>query len=567
MGMTEYTQSTLDYGVMIMGIAGGLALFLFGMRNLTDSLKTVAGDRMKQVLGKLTTNRFNGLLAGTFITAVIQSSSITTVLLVGFVSAGLMTLEQSVGVILGADIGTTITAQIIAFKVTRYALAIIAAGFLLELVSKKPLFKHYGSMIVGLGLLFLGMDFMSEATNPLRSYTPFMEMVQGMHHPIYGIIVGAVFTALVQSSSATTGIVIVLAAQGLIPLEAGIALVFGANIGTCVTALLSSIGKPTEAVQTALAHILFKVIGVLLWVLFIPQFADLIRNISPSADHLEGVARMAAESPRQIANAHTVFNVGNALIFIWFAPWIGRLAATIVPKKRRPDSTAFRAKHLNLYYLQSPAAAVDQVRLELKHLGTLVLDMVKAGLPAAIKGSKVDLDSLKEKDNDVDALHGQILAFLSSLSTGDLGKGQSRAVLRCIAIANYVENIGDIIETDIARDGYERIEKNLSISVDTADRLEKLYTQSCHAVETVVELIGNPDLKRLHRFLEGKEAFEQQVQGFRAHLANRMSSGEPNRIETFRLESNLVEYTNRIYILARRTAKTIMELSQARIES
>jgi len=567
MGMTEYPQTTLDYGVMIMGLAGGLALFLFGMRNLTDSLKTVAGERMKQILGKLTTNRFSGLLAGTLITAVIQSSSITTVLLVGFVSAGLMTLEQSVGVILGADIGTTITAQIIAFKVTRYALAIIAAGFLLEMVSKKPLFKHYGSMIVGLGLLFLGMDFMSEATNPLRSYTPFMEMVQGMHNPIYGITVGAVFTALVQSSSATTGIVIVLAAQGLIPLEAGIALVFGSNIGTCVTALLSSIGKPTEAAQTALVHILFKVFGVLLWVLFIPQFADLIRNISPTADHFEGVARMAAESPRQIANAHTVFNVGNALIFIWFAPWIGQLATKVAPKKRKRVSEVYRAKHLNAFYLQSPAAALDQVRLELKNLGTLVLDMVEAGLPSAINGSRVDLDSLKEKDNEVDALHGQILAFLSSLSTGDLGKGQSRAALRCISIANYVENIGDIIETDIARDGYERIEQNLTISDDTAGRLEKLYSKSFNAVQTAVALIGNPNIERANSFLKDKEEFEKQVQQFRAHLANRMSSEEPNRIETFRLESNLVEYTNRIYILARRIAKAVIELSEARIES
>ena len=567
MGMTEYTQTTLDYGVIIMGLAGGLALFLFGMRNLTDSLKTVAGERMKQVLGKLTTNRFSGLLAGTLITAVIQSSSITTVLLVGFVSAGLMTLGQSVGVILGADIGTTITAQIIAFKVTRYALAIIAAGFLLELVSKKPLFKHYGSMIVGLGLLFLGMDFMGEATNPLRSYAPFMEMVQGMHNPIYGIIVGAVFTALVQSSSATTGIVIVLAAQGLIPLEAGIALVFGANIGTCVTALLSSIGKPTEAVQTALVHILFKVIGVLLWVLFIPQFADLIRNISPTVDHLEGVARMAAESPRQIANAHTIFNVGNALIFIWFAPWIGKLATKVTPKKQKRVSAAYRAKHLNTFYLQSPAAALDQVRRELKDLGTLVVGMVKDGLPAAISGSKADLESLKERDNQVDALHGQILAFLASLSTGDLGKGQSRAVLRCISIANYIENIGDIVETDIVRDGHERIEQGLTISSKTTDRLEILYTKSSDAMETAVGLIGNPNIERAHSFLGGKEEFEKQVQQFRAHLANRMSSEEPNRIETFRLESNLVEYTNRIYILARRITKTIIELSEERIKS
>ena len=250
--MTDST-TTLDYGVMIMDLAGGLALFLFGMRNLTDSLKTVAGERMKQVLGKLTTNRFSGAIAGALVTAVIQSSSITTVLVVGFVSAGLMSLGQSVGVILGANIGTTITAQIIAFKITKYALAMIAAGFIVELVSKKPVSRHYGSVVIGLGLLFLGMEFMSEAMNPLRAYSPFLETMQEMRNPLIGIAVGAGFTALVQSSSATTGIVIVLSTQGLIPLEAGIALIFGSNIGTCVTALLSSIGKPPDLIFSVAA--------------------------------------------------------------------------------------------------------------------------------------------------------------------------------------------------------------------------------------------------------------------------------------------------------------------------
>ncbi len=559
--------ATLDYGVMLMSLAGGLALFLFGMRNLTDSLKTVAGDWMKQALGRLTTNRFTGAVAGAAVTAIIQSSSVTTVLVVGFVSAGLMSLGQSVGVILGANIGTTITAQIIAFKVTKYALAIIAAGFIIEMTGKKPIFRHYGSMVVGLGLLFLGMEFMSEATSPLRSYAPFVELMQEMRDPLIGIAVGAGFTALVQASAATTGIVIVLATQGLIPLEAGIALIFGANIGTCATALLSSVGKPTVALQTALVHIFFNTFGVLLWVLFIPQFAAIIRNISPSSEHLEGLARLAADTPRQIANAHTLFNVGNALVFIWFAPWIGWLAAKVAPQKKRKISISYRAKHLDPYFLESPASALDQVRLELKNLGRLVASMVKQGLAAAISGTKTTLDMLKEQDDEVDELHGQILAFLARLSLGDLGERQSRTISQYISIANYIENLGDIVETDLARDGLARIEQDLTISADTARRLEELQSHASHAVDLAVSLIGNPDRGRARELLESKIEFDVRVEELRAHLAVRLSSDEPRRVETFRLETNFIEYINRIHILARRITWAIIDLDAGRATS
>ena len=262
---------------------------------------------MKNILARLTMNRFSGVFAGAFITSIIQSSSVTTVLVVGFISAGLMTLSQSIGVILGADIGTTITAQIIAFKVTKYALALIAIGFALNFLGKRNSVKQTGAMLMGLGLIFFGMELMSNATRPLRTYEPFITMMTQMANPFWGILIGTVFTGLIQSSSATIGIVIVLASQGFISLEAGIALAFGANIGTCVTALLAAIGKPREAIQAAWVHVLFKVIGVLLWLAFIPQLAQFVRFISPEAEGLSGIARLGAETPRQIANAHTVF--------------------------------------------------------------------------------------------------------------------------------------------------------------------------------------------------------------------------------------------------------------------
>ena len=246
---TGETSSTLNVSMLLMGLFGGLALFLYGMEQMSESLKAVAGERMKSILSRLTSNRLMGAITGAFVTAIIQSSSVTTVLVVGFITAGLMSLSQSIGIIMGANIGTTITAQIIAFKITKFALLMVAVGFGMLFFGKRERIRQYGTGLMGLGLVFFGMAVMGDAMKPLRSYQPFLDWMIHMETPVVGILVGALFTALIQSSSATTGIVIVMATQGLISLTAGIAVIFGANIGTCVTALLASIGRPREALR------------------------------------------------------------------------------------------------------------------------------------------------------------------------------------------------------------------------------------------------------------------------------------------------------------------------------
>jgi phosphate:Na+ symporter len=328
-----YATTTLEYGKIFMTLFGGLAIFLFGMEQLDNALRRVAGARMKKMLATLTTNRFTGAITGAFVTSVLQSSSVTTVLVVGFVSAGLMSLVQSIPVVMGANIGTTITAQIIAFKVTKYALWLVTLGFVMYMAGKKEKVKQYGLMLLGLGLVFYGLTLMGSATVPLRTHEPFIIMLQQMANPLLGILVGALFTTVIQSSSATTGIIIVLASQGLITLEAGIALAFGANLGTCVTALLASIGRPREAVQAALVHIIFNIAGVVLWFFFIPQLAALVTWLSPTYPNLAGTVRMIAETPRQIANAHTLFNVLNTFALIWFVGPMARLVQYLVPEK------------------------------------------------------------------------------------------------------------------------------------------------------------------------------------------------------------------------------------------
>ncbi|HIE53595.1 MAG TPA: Na/Pi cotransporter family protein, partial [Chromatiaceae bacterium] len=347
-------HSSLEIGAILMGLAGGLAIFLYGMELMTGALKASSGQRLKKLLARMTTNRFKGVLAGATTTAIIQSSSVTTVLVVGFVSAGLMKLEQTIPIIMGASIGTTVTAQIVAFKITHYALLIVAVGFALQFLSKNEVVKRTGNMIFGFGLIFFGMSLMGDATAPLRDYEPFIDLLRQMDHPLYGILHSAVFTAVVQSSSATTGVIIMLASQGLISLEQGIALVFGANIGTCVTALLAAIRSSRDALRTALVHITFNTLGVVIWYAAIPQFAELIRSISPTEPQLAGMARLAAETPRQIANAHTLFNVGNTLLFIGFTQQFARLVTWLVPVTKEEKALEAAPKYLDRNLLETP---------------------------------------------------------------------------------------------------------------------------------------------------------------------------------------------------------------------
>ena len=315
-------------------LLGGLALFLLGMEQLTNALQTIAGKRMREVLDRLTGNRFMAVLTGAVVTAVIQSSSVTSVLVVGFVSAGLMNLTQSVGVILGANVGTSVTAQIIAFKISELAFMFIAFGFFAHLIIRNKIWRQAGLMLMGLGLIFFGMEVMGEATAPMRDNAWFLGLMQQLDNVVLGLAIGAVFTAIVQSSSATIGIVLVLASQGLITLEAAIGLVLGAKIGTSVTAVLAAIGRPRIALRTASIHVMYNVLGSCLWVLLLVPLAEWARIISPISTLTDPLQKQMEETPRQVANAYTTFCLLNAVIFLPFTNLLARLATWCVPDKQ-----------------------------------------------------------------------------------------------------------------------------------------------------------------------------------------------------------------------------------------
>lgn len=460
---------------------------------------------------------------------------------------------------MGANIGTTITAQIVAFKVTKYALLMVAFGFGAWFFSKQDKIRHYGNMLLGLGLIFFGMSLMSDAMFPLRSYQPFLDLMATMANPLIGILIAAAFTALIQSSSATTGIVIVMESQGFITLPAGIALAFGANIGTCVTAMLASIGKKREAIRAALVHVIFNIAGVLLWVAFIDYLADLILLISPTSSELTGTAKLAADTPRQIANAHTIFNIANTLIFIGFIGAFGRIVERLVPDRPLEEEQITRPRFLDEELLETPTLALDMARLEISRAGQQVREMLNQIMPALLGGDRKLLAEIGEMDDKVDALHAQIVSYLGKLSGERLNQKQTETVLNLMSTINNLENLADLIETDLVGLGYKRLEENLQISQETQRMLNHLHTQVSQAVELALQAVKLQDTNRADQVIGMKTTVQQLFDAATNHQATRLVADEPNRLQAYTLEVEIIEKLRRIYYFAKRIAKLVEE--------
>ena len=551
----ETATSEINWMHLAMGLFGGLAMFLFGMEQMSEGLKAAAGETLKDILARLTKNRFMGAVTGAFVTAVLNSSSVTTVLVVGFISAGFMSLAQSVGVIMGANVGSTFTAQIVAFNITQYALIMVAAGFVMLFTGKAENTRHYGSMVMGLGLVFYGMGVMGDAMLPLRSYQPFLDLMVRMENPLLGILVGAVFTGLVQSSAATTGIAIVMAASGLITLPAGIALAFGANLGTCVTAVLASIGKPVAAVRAAVVHVLFNVAGVLVWVMFIPQLADLIVAISPASPELAGKARMAAEVPRQIANAHTVFNLVNTMLFIGFTGFFAKLAEKLVPDKPIQEKIIVQPLYLEEDVVRIPSMALEQVRFEIGHMGETINKMLATLEAAGGDRDKTRLDEVRKLDDQVDILHDAVLEYMSEIRQEPLTDKESHRFQALMSATVNLENVANIINyelVDIVK-GFIDLEDKPSdatrlLMINLGDKVRT-------AVEQAVQAVRENDEKAAENVILVKDDIRQIADDFLQRQAERIGVQGPGRLELVRLEMELLGRLRSMYTLAKRIAK------------
>jgi phosphate:Na+ symporter len=470
-----------------------------------------------------------------------------------------MSLSQAVGVIFGANIGTTVTAQIIAFKVTKLAFGFVAAGFAVSVISKRESLRHHGRGMLALGLVFLGMTVMSESMAPLRGHPPFLEWMIRFETPLVGILASAVFTALIQSSTATTGIVIAMASQGLITLPAGIALILGANVGTCATALLAAIGKPREAVRAALVHLAFNLGGVLIWVGLIDDLARWVTVISPQAVALEGTARLAADTPRQIANAHTVFNLANTAIFLPFSALLARVVERIVPDRPLPESDEVRPRFLDDALLPTPSIALDNVRRELIRLGELVERMFAEILPAMLMGDRAVLRSVARMDDDVDRLYNGIIAYLGRISEGALTQKETNDLIHLMSITNSLESVGDTIETGLVGRGRGRVEEGVQISPATTKVISELHAEVSRALHQVISALDHRDAELADRVVAMKPLIQRLSRAAARHEAERLIADEAKRLPAYAVETDMIEDLRRVYDYAKRIARHVID--------
>ena len=421
---------------LVLSLLGGLALFMYGMQMMSTNLEAVAGNRMKQILERLTANRFLGVLVGAGITALIQSSSATTVMTVGFVNSGLMTLKQAVWIIMGANVGTTITGQLIALDIGALAPLIAFVGVMSLIFAKNKKVQHVGGIIAGIGVLFIGMGMMSDAMVPLRDSETFIHMVTKFSNPLLGILVGAVFTAIIQSSSASVGILQALAMGGVINLHSAVFVLFGQNIGTCITALLASVGTSRNAKRTTLIHLMFNVIGTALFVTLciLTPFTDFVVSLTP-------------DNPvAQIANVHTIFNISTTLILLPFGALLEKIAIAILPDKAVPVKDAdqwFEGLMASKHHLGISTIAINQIPDEIKGMLATAAENVSQSFKAVEEGAAEGIQAIADREEEIDLSNMRLSQKISKILVLDQTPKDIDTLNRMYTILGNIERIGD----------------------------------------------------------------------------------------------------------------------------
>ncbi len=458
----------------ILSMAGGLGLFLFGIRTMGDGLENAAGAKLKRMLEVLTGNRFLAVLVGFVVTAIIQSSTATTVMVVGFVNAGMMSLAQAVGVIMGANIGTTVTSLLIALNFSSVAAAAVLVGVILMLASKKTVVKNLGAIFTGFGLLFLGIDMMSDSMAPLRESAGFMNFIvtvsESPLRPLFGIILGIVMTAVLQSSSASVGVLQTLAMQGLVPLKFSVFVLFGQNIGTCLTALFSTVGAKKNSKRAAVIHLLFNVIGTGIFIL--------IALLTP---YVEWIEKLSPDPMAQIAISHIVFNIVSTVIMFPFAKVLVKLSCLLVPGKDDSESE-MHCKFIDDRLLNTPPFAVMQVSKEVARMAKLARDNFETSAHALINRSDKDLDKVMENEEVINYLNHHITSYLVKLNALDITDSDSDYIARVFHAINDIERVGDHA-INLAEAAQHNIGEGLKFSDPAREELNQL----CGSVVTLLE--------------------------------------------------------------------------------
>ena len=506
---------------IVLGLLGGLALFLYGMQMMSSGLEAAAGNRMKAILEKLTANRFLGVLVGAVITAVIQSSSATTVMVVGFVNAGMMTLNQAVWIIMGANIGTTITGILVSLDVGELAPLFAFVGVVMVVFVKKQRVQHIGQILAGLGVLFIGMDMMSAAMKPLRDSALFIDLVSNFSNPLLGILFGAVFTAIIQSSSAAVGILQTLADSGILPFGSAVYVLFGTNIGTCITAVLSSMGANRNAKRATVIHLLFNIIGTVLFTLLV--------GVLPITGLIEA---LVSGSKAQIAAMHTTFNIVTTCLLLPLGNYLARLAVVILPELPEPETDE---STMHLAYLKPVSAngksgglgvsamVIDQLRNELNRMLAMARDNIEDSFDAVLRRDVEALQRVEEREEYIDYLNKEISRYVSHLISIETNEAGSAAVSSFFTISGNIERIGDHAD-NLA--GYTRmmVKRNFSFSETARKEIAKMRAICLETVDHLLDPeAGNLDT--LSEVAKLEQRIDDMNDDFRRGQVERMRAG------------------------------------------
>ncbi len=520
--------------LVIFQALGGLGMFLFGMKMMSEGLQMVAGDRMRRFLEMVSSNRVVGAMVGTAVTAVVQSSSLTTVTVVGFVNAGLMNLTQAVGVILGANVGTTVTAQIIAFKITNLALVAIFLGMVLKLFAKRRKWQYIGEVMLGFGLLFYGMEVMKNGFKPLRSDPDFIAFftrfdASSLTGIILCIATGTILTMILQSSSATVGITMALASQGLLNLPGSVALILGDNIGTTITAELAAIGTNVTAQRAARAHTMFNVLGVCFMVVLFHPFLHLVTWVTGLMGVGPPEAVVGSEKPnlsRYIANAHTMFNVVNATFFLFVLPLLVKAAVLLTPGRDKEDfmEDLGRPRYLDPKFVDNPSVALAQARDEVVSMGRIAQTMFKEVTDVMFTRKLEPLSRWRQKEDALDRLQREVTDFLVQVSQGTITEMESREIASLMRMVNNVERVGDSVE-NVAELLEEMIENDLELTELGLKDYREIRDQVGAFIELIVRAMAERDKDVMDMARRMEDRIDDMREEMRDNHVSRLRSG------------------------------------------
>jgi len=502
------------YYSLVLEVLGGLALFIFGINRLSNSLQKITSNKLKSVINFVTKKSWATVLVGVFTTMLIQSSSATSVMTVGFVNAGLITLRQAIGIVMGANIGTTITAQIVSFKIDILSYPIIIIGFLMYFIAKRRRIKNIGMTIIGLGLLFLGMTIMKGALGPLRENESFKTfLLVFSKNPFYGILAGLGLTVLLQSSSATIGLLIALGSQGLMPIEAAIPILIGDNIGTCSTALAASIGTTITAKRTAFSHLMFNIFGTVIFILLLYVF-----KLQPLIVRLTG-----SSVPHQIANIHASFNIITTVVLFPFIGFFEKIVVKIFPGK---DIVIQKnALHLDNQLINTPSLAMELVKKESIRMIKITHTMLKLSFERLDKKDVRIEEKILDRESAVDSVTEDIIRYLTKVSQKPLGKSQSNQLTNLLHIAYDVERTGDHAES-IMYLARVREENNMIFNSSGSAELEKTFNKVNYMFKTLITGLEDDSIIKLKQCESIEDQIDELVKDARTNHLDRLRKEE-----------------------------------------